>query len=71
MNKQQNIIENQVALFNLICSLYKDTTGKIPIVRIWTKDGDILSSPSLYNITFQEVVSPCSAENQKETDKVS
>lgn len=70
MKKEQQIIENQIALFNLTCSLYHEVTGKVPIVRIWTEDGAILTEPSLDDIICQGVVSQCPSGHLKETDKV-
>jgi len=47
---KEQIINNQIALFYRV-------TGHMPKVRIWTKDGAILTDPSLEDIICQEGIS--------------
>lgn len=57
MVDDNRIMENQVALFNLLCAIFYKLTGHIPTVRIWTKDGAVLTDPSLGNIIYPSEVS--------------
>jgi hypothetical protein len=53
----EQIRENQVALFNLVCTLIYKMTGEIPLVRVWTKNGAVLTAPSLDDVINQEETS--------------
>ena len=56
--EESKIIQNQVALFNLLCALFRRITGQTPTVRIWTQNGAILTEPSLDDVI-------CDADNQE------
>ena len=71
MDKQQQIIENQVALFNLVSALFYRVTGQVPVVRIKTQNGPILTEPILDDIICQDGVALHPVEHQKARSKAS
>ena len=66
---EEQIINNQIALFNLLCALFYRVTGHMPKVRIWTKDGAILTDHSFEDIICQEEISQDSVVPQKAKNK--
>ena len=49
------IIRNQIILFNLICALAKQLTGKIPITFTPLEDGStVKTNPNIQSISWAE-----------------
>jgi len=66
----EQIIQNQVALFNLMSALVHKLTGQLPNVRIRLKDGSYLMvTPSLSNVILMGEDSQYSYPHQKENAK--
>ncbi len=66
--KEQIIIENQVAIFNLVCALFREVTGKNPQVMVSTSEGILTLEPTPDTVISQEEVSRCPSGGLKETD---
>jgi len=48
----EDIIRNQIAIFNLLGALFKEVTGENPIVSIVSGDGNVYKiEPSRYAVT--------------------
>jgi len=64
--KEQIIIENQVAIFNLLGALFREITNKAPKVIVNSESGIIVLEPSPHAIIYQEEASQILAEPAKE-----
>ena len=68
MDKKLDIIlQNQIAIFNLIGELYRCEKGQTPIVAVNTKNGVLSLTPSANSVTSRAEASRNSVECQKET----
>ena len=66
----ENIVRNQIALFNLICGLAKEITGQMPNVTMQQKDGStVICHPTKSSVTWYQVDLPASYPLQKELPK--
>ena len=64
--KEEIILENQVAIFNLLGALFREITGKTPTVMVNSENGSIMLKPSPHAIIFLEEASRSPAEPAKE-----
>ena len=56
------ILCNQIALFNLVGDLYHRLIGKVPTVDIHTKNGIVPTFPNLYDVKCSDALSKYSDE---------
>ena len=69
MEKERQIIENQVALFNLLGALYYEMTGRKPKVEVITLSGVLSIHPDWDAVKSQGEVSQTGVESQRATRK--
>lgn len=59
---EKQILQNQIALFNLVCALSEKLTGQVPSVKIQQEDGSAsIVCPAVSAVTWYQADSqePC------------
>jgi hypothetical protein len=63
------VVENQIAIFNLLSALFREVTGKAPKVKVLGEDGIIILEAMENSVIFQDGVLSAPFVPLKGTDK--